>query len=53
MAVKKAQKGFSQNSIVVCSHIFAYHDIATRDKLIDFFTEKIGPYAYEKNSGFK
>ena len=33
---------------MVCPNVFAYHNTAIRDKLIDFFTEKISPYAYAK-----
>ena len=42
----KVQKGFAKCSVVVCPSIFLYHDVSTKDKLLENFTEKCGPYAY-------
>ena len=40
------QKGFAKCSVVVCPSLFVYHNISTKDKLLENFTEKFGPYAY-------
>ena len=40
------KKGFAKCNVDVCPSIYFYHNVLTKDKLLENFTEKFDPYAY-------